>query len=302
MTSSQRKDFRAYITPYRIANNIRISRKSNKSHAFLIVEGEDDAKVYGKFVNKEQCTLHVAHSKDVAIGAIQELDKTNTSGVLAIVDADYEKLQGNAVINSNIVYTDTHDLETMILSSPALEKVLISFWPDASISIVQKLGEQVRSHILDIGTHIGCVRWINFRNKLSLDFKDLPYERFINKDNMQVDLSELISILNVGRNRLVYEEDILKECNQLRANNPDQWHVCQGHDLVNLLKIVVPFCLAGFLSPNPLSLVVKKCKFFRFDDELYSEYEEAFFIETDLHKEIKDWEARNVPFLILRIV
>mgnify|MGYP001078524921 CR=1 FL=1 len=302
MTSSQRKDLRAYITPYRIANDIRILKKRNKNRAFLIVEGEDDAKVYGEFVNKEQCTLQVAHSKDVAIGAIQELDKTNTSGVLAIVDADYEKLQGNAVVNPNIVYTDTHDLETMILSSPALEKVLVSFLPDVSISMVQKLGEQVRSHILDIGTHIGCVRWINFRNKLSLDFKDLPYERFINKDNIQVDLSELISILNVGRNRLVYEEDILKECNQLRANNPDQWHVCQGHDLVNLLKIVVPFCLADFLNPNLLSLAIKKCKLFRFDDELYSEYEETFFIQTDLYKEIKSWEVRNVPFLILRIV
>lgn len=123
---------REYITPERIANQIRL-RRSNFSGAFIIVEGRSDNLVYERLVSQHKCEFSIALNKDNAINALDILDKDNFTGVLAIVDADFSILEGSIHTSSNLLITDDHDLEMMLIKSPALEKLLCEVGSDEKI-------------------------------------------------------------------------------------------------------------------------------------------------------------------------
>jgi ERCC4-type nuclease len=66
---------RESITANRVANRIRLLR-SQFSGAFLIVEGDTDKRIYGRFIMAETCRLEVAHSRENAIAAAFIVDTT----------------------------------------------------------------------------------------------------------------------------------------------------------------------------------------------------------------------------------
>ena len=115
--------------PQGIANKIIATRKypGNASLAFLIVEGETDRRFYMRFIDKNQCQITNAFNKSAALQVLSILEKELFSGSLAIVDADFDVLTGKLPTSQNVLLTDTHDLETMIIQSPAFEKVLDEF-------------------------------------------------------------------------------------------------------------------------------------------------------------------------------
>lgn len=57
---------REYITPERIANQIRL-RRSNFSGAFIIVEGRSDNLVYERLVSQNKCEFSIALNNREAI-------------------------------------------------------------------------------------------------------------------------------------------------------------------------------------------------------------------------------------------
>ncbi|GAB4301600.1 MAG: hypothetical protein Fur0025_41910 [Oscillatoriaceae cyanobacterium] len=114
-----------FQTPNSIANEIRMLRtRSDKQHlAFVIVEGDTDVRLWKNLLDPSKCYIKYAVGKARVIDVMEILDKDNFSGVLAIIDADFWKLEGTIPPSTNILLTDTHDLETMLFQSPALEKV-----------------------------------------------------------------------------------------------------------------------------------------------------------------------------------
>ena len=109
------------LLPERIANDIRMARHARyHDKSFLLVEGPTDDLFYQRFVNIERCIIEVAHNKDNLLSVLDILEKSSVSGILAIVDTDFNILEGKSPASSNLLFTDTHDLETMILKSPAL--------------------------------------------------------------------------------------------------------------------------------------------------------------------------------------
>ena len=96
-----------YIDANFLANEIRQLRsselaKSDKIRAFILVEGDTDKRVYQRFINEETCHLKVALNKDNAIATITILDSSQFTGVLAIVDADFDRLENNLPNSPNI--------------------------------------------------------------------------------------------------------------------------------------------------------------------------------------------------------
>jgi Protein of unknown function (DUF4435) len=118
---------REFLTPNDRANEIKMLRSSFKG-TFLLIEGSTDKIFYGRLTNKSICTLFPISgkpsSKSLVINVLQILEQSEFAGVLAIVDADFDHLETLPASSSNLLYTDSHDLETMILSSNALEKVV----------------------------------------------------------------------------------------------------------------------------------------------------------------------------------
>ncbi len=147
-----------------LAVNAIMMLRSNSPHlSFLIVEGTTDEKAYENFIDTEKCRIVAAHSKDNAKDAIGMLEAEHIVGVLAIVDADFDVLNGDTPASANILLTDTHDLETMLLQSPALEKLLNEFGSRDKIAWQDK---EIREVLLEAGTPIGYVRWISLQDRL----------------------------------------------------------------------------------------------------------------------------------------
>ena len=169
------------------------------SGAVMIVEGDTDLRVYKQFVVESQCQLIPGHGKPNVTGALAILEKDNLKGILAIVDADFLNLEGTQAISENIYQTDTHDLETMIIASSVLERVLDEFGSDSKI---KKFGVPIIDKLLECVAPVGCLRWISCptRDNLCLRFKGLSFEKFIDDKSLVVDINALITKVKQNSN------------------------------------------------------------------------------------------------------
>jgi Protein of unknown function (DUF4435) len=100
------------------ANEIKMLR-STFSGTFLLVEGNSDDTFYKNFVDRSTCRLRVTGGKQRAIDILQILNNETSpngskfAGILAIIDADFDRLEPSPHQSPNLLRTDTHDLETM---------------------------------------------------------------------------------------------------------------------------------------------------------------------------------------------
>jgi hypothetical protein len=291
-----------YLTPDRIANQLRMIRVNPAYQfcSFLIVEGSTDEKFYKQLVNNEKCQIIIAHLKDNARNVLLILEKDRFLGVLAIVDADFEVLEGSLPASPDLLFTDTHDLETMILRSPALEKVLSEFASkDKCTTFETKSGKDLRTILLECGKYLGYLRWISLREDLSLKFEELSFEKFIDKEALTItDILKLIRIIqskshNTDRGKLhqrpLEDNDIHDKMIQLYDEIHDLWHVCCGHDLICILSFGLRKAIGSTKTIDPELL--ESC--------LRLAYEPTYFFKTRLYAAIQKWEKANMPFIIL---
>jgi len=111
------------VYPHEIANEIRMTR-SQYSGAFLIVEGRDDRLFMASFISHSTCTIEVAQGKQNVCDVIDILDEDNFDGVLGLIDADLDRIEGSQERSQNLVMPECHDLMMMLVSSPSLDRVL----------------------------------------------------------------------------------------------------------------------------------------------------------------------------------
>ena len=164
-----------YLSVDRDANAIRM-RRSTFFGTFLLVEGSSDKSFYERFVDRAICVLVVISGnpsrKDRVIEVLGALQKSNFHGILAIVDADFDRLEGFLDDNPDLFRTDLHDLETMLINSPALDKVIAEFGSEDKIT---RFGQDIRTLILENGVIVGHLRWISKIDGLNLTFNGITF-------------------------------------------------------------------------------------------------------------------------------
>ncbi len=284
---------RNFITVDREANAIRL-RRSYFSGTFLLVEGISDKKFYQNIVDREKCELVTVSGKPSSkvrvIQVLEILEKSSFEGIIAIVDADFDHLEHSPQISPNLLLTDTHDLETMLLQSPALEKVLREFGSEDKIT---KFDRDIRKLLLDLGLSIGYLRWISQLENLNLTFNEIKFSKFINDKTLQLNELQFIqTVINKSQNSLLNSKDIQQKLINKKNLNDDPWQVCCGHDLVEILSISLRKVLG---TNNPTNIEANKL-----ESTLRIGYEEAYFGNTQLDVNIFTWERNNLPFEVLR--
>ena len=281
---------REFLNEYIVANSIRQARELVSS-TFLIVEGDIDSRVYKRFVGNDDCETQVAHNKINAIKALQILQTDNIKGVLAIVDADFDILEGAFHENSDLFLTDFHDLECLIFASPALEKVLSEFGSDAKIN---NFGKDIREIIFEIGSFIGYLRWISLSEQLNLTFEEIDFGKFLKKDDLTFDLNLLVTTVKNKSQRLDLDNtSIIEKINYLKFQSHDKHQVTCGKDLAEILSLSLQKVLGTKSKDNPIDSD-------RISQGLRLAYEFEFFALTELYKNVKNWENQNNPFKVFR--
>lgn len=282
---------REYLSIDRDVNAIRL-RRETFSGTFLLVEGSSDRIFYERFVDKVACELvsisGKPSSKIRVIEVLNILGKSNFQGSLAVVDADFDHLKVSSDSIANLIRTDTHDLETMLLNSSALEKVIAEFGSEEKIT---KFGRDVRIALIEAGILIGYLRWISQTDELNLTFNDIKFSKFIDDKNLQIDEFKLIQeVKNKSQSFGLKTEDLQQRLTNQKNDSYDPWQVCCGHDLVEILSLGLRKAIGSAkdsdVEPNNL------------ERSLRLAYEETYFYKTQIYSYARSWESNNQPFKV----
>lgn len=267
-------------TPNKIVAEIKI-RRSLHTGSFLIVEGKDDRKFW-EVRRHRSCRLIVGGGKNNIIYGVQRLDEIRFEGALGVVDSDYDYLPLRSSISKNLVATDAHDLECLLCRSFALNSVLVEFGDPEKINrFEEEYRKDVRAALLERGLLFGNLR------RVGVTIDQGVISRFVNEKEWAVD-----------EDGLIY--DTVKWSGGVDANTlqhriarlppMDPWHVVHGHDLLTLLRIGLRSML-GNLSANISIDVIAGV--------LRQAMKLADLQSTDLWQDMRRWENRNTPFLVL---
>ncbi|NET57212.1 MAG: DUF4435 domain-containing protein [Symploca sp. SIO2E6] len=283
---------REYLSVERDANQIRLLR-STFSGTFLLVEGHSDKLVYDRLVDGAACTIVIVSGKPSSklrvIAVLEILEKSNFTGILAIVDADFDHLEPLLEGSPNLLRTDSHDLESMLINSPALDKVVAEYGSEEKIS---KFAQDVRTLLVEAGLCVGYLRWVSQREKLNLTFNSIKFSKFVDETTLEIDELKLITeVKNKSPSCSWKEEELKTWVMNKKSDSHDPWQVCCGHDLVTILSLglrkVIGSNKAAEVEPNML------------ERNLRLAYEAAYFRKTLLYSKIRTWETNNQPFKVL---
>lgn len=281
-----------YLTAHDIANTVRMTRTLHKG-AFLIVEGDTDARVYKRFVDEADCKVIPAHNKDNAIDVLKILENESLEGILVIVDADFWHLEGIKANSENLFLTDTHDLETMIISSSEVREKILS--ECGSTNKMNQLRHPVIHLVLEATLPIGLFRWIasSSMDNLPLKFRDLPFENFVEIPKLKVNINKLLEEVKANSEEPEIDEKSIKnKIKSLKKENHDPWQVCSGHDMVQILAIG----LRSVFGNRKMSKLTADI----LEQMLRVAYEYSHFQLTQLYQSIENWEKTNPTFKILK--
>ena len=278
---------RGYKNPSVVANAVRMMR-SAFSGSILLVEGESDSRFWRSRIDQERCRIEVGEGRSNVAGAMSQLDEARFRGAVGLLDADYERLEERREGSPNLIRTDTHDLETLLLKSPALEKVLAEFaLPRKLDRFEQDQSQSVRGALLMRGLPLGRLRWLSQREGLRLRFSGLSFDKFVEEFRWEVDEERmLLAVLHLSQR----PDSHLGRLQSMMAELPsaDPWDICSGHDLVELLAIGLRRVL-GSEAVRPDDL----------EQHLRLAFEASHLQATHVYREIRRWEEGHPPYRVV---
>ncbi|MHC4404444.1 MAG: DUF4435 domain-containing protein [Planctomycetota bacterium] len=283
---------RQSITPHTVANEVRMMRTQHKG-TLVIVEGPSDKSAYLNLVDQRTCRIVIAHGKENATGALQILESDDLRGMLAIVDADFMHLEKGARPSENLLVTDLHDLECMMMASSAFGKLLSEYAVPARVeAFEQRAACPLQTALARNAMIIGYFRWVSLREDLALDFEDLSFGKFLSRTDLHVDVSKLImEVKNRSQKHALADSDIHSQIESLRDPKHDAWQVSCGHDIIGILSFALRRTIAARkeseVSPKALERAVRLA------------YEMSHFQQTELYKSIQFWESVHSPYRVL---
>lgn len=283
------------MTPDRTANAILQDTTFNGT--YLIVEGMKDYNLYGKFLNVDDAVeIKQVGGKDKVIEVIQILEERQFSDKVGIVDADFMRILEEKLTVENLFSTDYHDSEVMMFQSPALETVLNNYITREKLEEFLD-GKEIRETLLNLAKELGLIKLANYIHDLGLAFKPkkqdqkpLKYKEFIDERTLQfIGKEQLITtVRNYSFNRsdhVANYEIIKQKIEELLIDENDLLHLVNGHDLTNIIFIL----LKKSLRSTKKSLI----DYNAVEEAFIMSYEARFFIDTDLFNNLYIWASSN---------
>ena len=271
-------------TPGDIVAEIKMSLTAF-SGVHMLVEGGTDCSFWKlRFNQYAQYQLVICGNKSAVISSIMLLDKMAKSRMLGVIDDDFDSILGISYASTNLFSTDTHDLETMLVNSTALTKILIELGDSTKISHFETISKKsVTDTLVDISLVFGRLRLLNARNNWSVDFSEVSPWKYVDKDTWKLDKDKLFSEFanKIGATPLDIENAVTAE-----VSTPP-WNIIQGHDALNILAIGLRFALS--------TMQVSEKELFRY---FRLTYDNTIFQSTALFGKISAWAKNNNLVLV----
>jgi len=272
----------------------------NGGKVFVIVEGPYDLEVYDRCFSRDASILRIANSKENVRDVVAGICDHSGEGdgrIIGIIDSDFSLFTGAGIKGENLFITDTHDLETMLIASPALDRVIEHVASHAiQQSFAQKLqgelrGTDLRQSLTMAARYLGFAILVNNRRGLNITFKHINckkrdnFARFIDAETLECNIDSLLGLI-LEKNSDRGEEFI----EALRGEISDSagyyfeypWHICRGHDLICILLRDISYRYpqrnGGDIRGRDLEQLLR------------SYYRAEYFARTDLCDRLIAWE------------
>ncbi|AXS39403.1 DUF4435 domain-containing protein [Breoghania sp. L-A4] len=273
------------ITGQTLANQIMLEKASH-SGSFLLVEGSSDASMFANFSDKKQCSIVVCIGWKNLFESISILSELQQTQILGYCDRDYSDIVGYSEYNGSIVFTDENDIETQIICSEALGKVLEEFGhTDRIAAEIDRENTSPSELVLQWSQATGALRLLSAQNRWKLKFKDMKY-KFVDTNSPEFCIVQTVRYV-VGRSvrdelpDLAAIETAVRSC----IRNNGSRNLANGHDCVVVLGRAFR---RRFGSTNRFNTDVGREDLAKI---LRIAYEFAFFQKTRGYREIKRWES-----------
>ena len=276
-------------TPGTLVAEVKMNRMSHDG-SFLIVEGKDDVRFWTPRSRRHtSCELVDGEGKPNVTGGIQRLDAENFSGVLGIVDSDYDLLNDITIESDNLLATDAHDLECLLCRSSALDAVLAEHGSPPKIERFEnETGADVRTGLLERALVFGRLRWAAVRCHPVIDLGRLNVSRFVDEDTWTVTDEE-----SICKALLDSRDDALALTHRIaELPEADPWYVAPGHDMVEILRIGLRHTLGELPASVGVKEIGRMLRVAMSRDDLQ---------ETKLWTDVRTWEAANPLYLVLQV-
>lgn len=247
-----------------------------ESRLVIYVESSEDVIIYKRFINFEHIEFTPASGWENVKKLVDDAEDKDKR--IGIIDADFTHITHKYRTDSERIFlTDTHDLETLVIS--LVEEKLISY---------RLISEDIIEAAKNIAKQIGILRFINNEtgsDRFGLRFRDgdkkLPYYEASNLYQNQVFKSVIdfnLSIVDFMTKGYSKQKEIQLEFTEKLEEKLDDFQIINGHDLLPILN----------------KLVSQKIKYYKFDREtekvflldLVSKIDKEDFQHTKLYQEV----------------
>lgn len=267
-----------------------IMMRAAEDQCLLLVEGHSDKKILSRYMDS-RCDIVVCNGREFALTAIRDLTLHGLTGVLCIVDADFEHQLGLSVANDNVIVTDENDFDIVMQKSQAFERVIAELGSSAKIAAFENAGGSARTLVRDLSHEIGVLRYISKRDGLNLTFNEVKFKCI--SRSMKLSNVELVKeIKNKSQKPDLSIEKVCAEIDKIRPSEDHDWRYCCGHDVAMVFGKALQSVLGNLNIVNATGPIIEG--YFRVS------FSEADFLATSIFLDIREWEQRNPDYVCLK--
>lgn len=221
--------------------HVKVMRASRPDFVGVFVEGPSDVTMWRRWLRSRPVSCG---GKREVHAALMNLSTEGVDGCVGIVDADFDRLEGILPDYPDLVLTENHDMEGDLACSPALETLLsnvaddwVARLPTPRIPLRDALGARALP--------FGLLRWVFRDRKEQFPEGRLGPYRFVDEPSWSVhdeDLqAEAARVLCTDAWTL--REELTKKRKRVDAERV--WFVCNGHDVIRLVRLAIEGPLGG---------------------------------------------------------
>ncbi|GAB4418023.1 MAG: hypothetical protein OHK0039_29100 [Bacteroidia bacterium] len=286
---------KAYITPETIANEIMMTRQSDRA-VYVIFEGESDNRFWKKFLDLQVCRQRLSFDAAKACKVDDILRQQGYGGKwLVVIDADFRRITHELPTSDRILLTDDHDLEIGLIESSAWDQVLDTYASESKLQGFEA-DRTLKSALYDVARPIAHLRLLNQQHTLHLRFKPttpgkpLDMQAVVDKQTMKLQSLDtlLLFYLNLSQRQQPDRQVLVQRMEEMAQQDYDDRQLCNGHDMTQLLYRALVHAVGSLKGKDPQDI----------EDALILAYDSDDFRKTTLCKTLIQWgETWHLPLL-----
>lgn len=277
-----------HLDEYDIAQEIRFERKVHKG-AFLILEGSTDIKRFQPFVDEKKCSIINGYGRLNAIGAIKLLYEDGFPGVVAVVDADFDRVTRTLEEHEGLIYSETHDFDLDWARPRVVARYLAEVGEKSKCELHGDVDAIIKK-ILEGLKPVSVAKLLSITNRIRYRLADIDASKVF--ANFRINLDAYIELVFEGRTPDAGEKGALRDqVSALCRREYDLSQLTNGHDFHCALGACLRVELGSRRHAHSWGSEVEK--------DLRLAFSDQEFKATAVYQMLSAWASDNHPYVVL---